>query len=113
MARQHVDRRAALEKVLDHLGRDDLRVGAHAFGDHAVIGREREDHAAPRLRRELSRHLAEPPGQLLETAEAARRLGQLVERPLGLEPRRAVGRRDAVKELREDVHVKPPAVGGP
>src|SRR3990170_154582 len=47
---------------------------------------------------------AAPPGQLLEAAKAARRLGQLVERPLNLEPRGAVGRHDAVKELRENVH---------
>ena len=113
VARQHVDRRAALQEVLDHLRRHDLRIRAHSLGDDSMVGRQREDHAAPGLGRELARHLAEPPRQLLEAAEASRRLGQLVERPLGLEPGRAVRLHDSVKELREHVHGKAREVGHP
>ena len=44
LAREHVDRGAAAQEVLDHLRGHDLRVGAHPFGDDAVVGGQREDH---------------------------------------------------------------------
>jgi hypothetical protein len=82
LAGEHVDRGAAVQEVLDHLRGHGLRVGAHSFGDDAVIGREREDH---RLRhaRGAARQRDQADGQLLEPAETAGRLGQGVEVTLG------------------------------
>ena len=51
VAREHVDRGSAPEEILDHLRGDDLRIGAHALGDHAVIAREREDDRIAERRR--------------------------------------------------------------
>ena len=55
VAGEHVDRGAAPREVLDHLRGDRLRIGAHALGDDAVVGGEREDH-----RRLDPRHAARP-----------------------------------------------------
>ena len=40
LSRQHVDRRAALEIVQQHLRRDGLRIGADAIGGDAMIARK-------------------------------------------------------------------------
>ena len=55
VAGEHVDRRAAAEEVLHHLRGHDLRIGAHALRDHAVIAREREDHRVPERRADTCR----------------------------------------------------------
>ena len=49
MASEDIDGRPASKKVLDHLGRDDLRVRAHLFGHHAVIGGESLTSFGPRI----------------------------------------------------------------
>ena len=79
LAREHIDRGAAAQEVLDHLRRHDLRVGAHPFGDDAVIAGQREDHRPAQPGRAAARDLGEPPRQLLEAPEAARGLGELIE----------------------------------
>ena len=77
LARQHVDRSAAPQEVLDHLGRDRLRIRADSFGDDAVVPREREDHGRIDRRGAAAEH-REPHRKVLQPAETSRRLRQRV-----------------------------------
>ena len=104
VAGQDVDGRPPAEKILDHLRRHDLRIGAHAFGHHAMVGGEREDDGPVDRGREPSRDLGEPARQLLEPPETAQWLGQPIKGSLGLETRRGVREPDAAKELLEHGH---------
>ena len=103
-AGEHIDRGAAAQEVLDHLRRDDLRVGAHPFGDDAVIAGQREDHGPEQPGRAAARDLGEAPRQLLEAPETARRLGELIESVARRPARRAWAAADPLKELRENGH---------
>ncbi len=90
-AGEHIDRGAAAQEVLDHLRRHDLRVGAHPFGDDAVIAGQREDHRPAQPGWAAARDLGEAPRQLLEAPEAARGLGELIESVPRHPARRAPG----------------------
>ncbi len=70
-AADRVDRRAARDEIGDHLRRDGLRIGAHAFVGNPVIGRE-HDHCGPSDRgpHGLLDH-ADPARERFEHAEAA------------------------------------------
>ena len=71
LAGHHRGRRRALPQGAQHLGRDRRRVGAHAFGGHAVIGDEdngrRTVHAGPFG----PLPPGQPDGHLVETGEGA------------------------------------------
>ena len=106
VAHPHVEALGELAELLGGLG---LAVD----DEQRPAGRDTEQLAKAFLQPGNLRHaedkkliggIAELPRQLLQAAEAARGLGQLVERPLRLESRRAVGRRDTIKELREQFH---------
>ena len=75
---QDVDRRAAVEKIEHHLGRDLLGIGADSLGDHAVVPGHGDDNLVP----DLGQRLAQDAGQLnreaLQPAQAAPWLGQAV-----------------------------------
>ena len=79
LAREHVDRRAPAQEVLDHLRGDDLGIGAHALRGHAVVGGEREHDGMRSTLGAPPRSAREPHRDLLEPAEAARRLGEGIE----------------------------------
>ena len=79
VAGEHVHARPAPGEVLDHLGGDRLRVGAHALGRDAVVPREREDHRRLDPWHELARDHDDPRGQLLQPAQAPARLREAVE----------------------------------
>ena len=102
-AGQHVDRRAAAQEVLDHLRGHRLRIGAHALGDDAVVGGQREDHGRGHARGPAGEG-DQPDGQLFEAAQAAGRLGQRVQVTPGLGGGGLVGAADRLTELRESVH---------
>ena len=78
LAREHVDRGAAAQEVLDHLRGHRLRIGAHALGRDPVVGGEREDHRVS-IRGGLSGDHDQPHRELLEPPEAPRRLREAVE----------------------------------
>src|SRR5207244_4530673 len=103
LAREHVDRGAAGEEVLDHLRGDRLRIGADALGNDPVVAREDEDDWALDPRRAAAQR-GETHGEVLEPAEAARRLRQRVEMATRGDRGALVRRHDRVKELAERRH---------
>src|SRR5439155_1758076 len=56
LAREDVHRGSAPQEVFDHLRGHDLRIGADALGDHAVVGCEGEDHRSLDARRPVPQH---------------------------------------------------------
>src|ERR671925_2035324 len=54
MARQNVDRGAAVKEVVSHLGRDLFRVGADAFLGDPVVCCKNEQKFSPKPRRDFS-----------------------------------------------------------
>ena len=73
-----VDRCPACCEILQHLARHRLRIGRNALGDDAVIAGEDADQRPVDPRRRLALPGGEPFGDLLEPAEAAGRLGQIL-----------------------------------
>src|SRR5580658_6104388 len=78
-ASERTNRSKAAEKRTDHLRRHLTRIGAHALGDDAVVAGADENSAALVERRESAVHGSKTLGQFLDAAEAANRLGQLID----------------------------------
>src|SRR5690606_22001687 len=75
MARQYVDRGAALKEVVCHLGRDFFRIGADAFLADPVIGGKYEQELSPEPRRYFALNDGDAASQLFQLAQASRGLG--------------------------------------
>ena len=90
LAREDVHGGSPAQEVLDHLRGDDLGIGAHALGDHAVVGGEDEDDRPLDPRRPAAQH-GEARRDLFEPSEASGRLRQAVE--VAARRREALGRR--------------------
>src|SRR6266542_3809281 len=74
---QHAHRRPTAQKVVNHLRRDFARIGAHAFGNDAVIGGDDVNSLAKNLRLERLSNRSQTIRYILQHAEAARWLGML------------------------------------
>ena len=68
-------------EVREHLTGHRLRVRAHAFAHHAVIGGGEDDRGRQGVNGHLARDRREPAGEILELAEAPRRLRLRIEPP--------------------------------
>ena len=77
LAGQHADRRAAGDEVAEHLRGHRLRVGGHAFGDHAVVAGEQRQVRLVDGRLFAPLQGGQAHGQRLQRAEGAARFGQL------------------------------------
>jgi len=79
MARQYVDRGAAMKKVLSHLSRDFFGVRADGLLCDAVVGGKDEQEFAPQPRRDFSLDDGDAARQLFQFTKASVRLGQGIE----------------------------------
>ena len=73
---QYVDAGPAAQKVIDHLRRDFLGVGADPFGHHAVVASGQNDRLAADLRDGVAEHPGQHNGQVFQPSQAAQGLGQ-------------------------------------
>jgi hypothetical protein len=79
MARQNVDRGAAVKKVISHLSRDLFWVRADAFLRDTVVGRKDKQKFSPKPRRDFSLDDGDAARQLFQFTKASVRLGQGIE----------------------------------
>ena len=75
-ARELIDRGAACGEIRHHLRRDLGRIGGDAAPRHAVTAGKDQNIDALQPRRHMALPMGEPGDQVLEPAEALRRLGQ-------------------------------------
>ncbi len=80
--REHADSRASGGERREHLLRHLLRIGTHAFGGDAVIGGRHDDGGPETARIRRMADSGDAGGELLESPEAAARLGLRIERTL-------------------------------
>ena len=80
LPRENVDRRAPCEKIFHHLPRDALRIGRYALVHHAMVCRKHNDGRG--TQRDVGRLLdqADLARERFKRAEAAGRLGLVVNR---------------------------------
>ncbi len=107
-AAQHGDRGAAGGEVGQHLGRDLLRIRAHAGAGDTVVSCRHDDHGVERRRSHVAPDRSDRDGELLEPSEAPR--GFVLASSSGTSRVLALGvaSRQGAHELRErvlDVHL--------